>query len=204
MSGAHFLRSYADLDSPIHRAPAWMKLLATLALLALIALVPTARAAWTGLVLVVVAAVARAGRIPLGAFALRVALVQPFVLGIALLALFQPGGVPIFISLATKSTVAVASVQLLAHTTPFHEVLGVLRSARVPALLLLVLSLLHRYVFLVAEESLRMRRARRARMWTATKRGTWRAFSSVIAASFVRSVARAERIALAMRARGGP
>jgi len=202
MSGTHFLKSYADLSSPIHRLPAWIKLTTTLALVTGLAFVPVNRAALTGAALLGIVAIARVARVPLSTFALRVALVQPFVLGVAVLALFQPGGLSIFAALVIKSTVAVAAVQLLAHTTPFHEILGVLRRARVPSALLLVLSLLHRYVFVVVDESRRMRTARRARTWRRTRRGTWRALASVVATSFVRSIARAERIAVAMRARG--
>jgi cobalt/nickel transport system permease protein len=127
---------------------------------------------------------------------------QPFVLGVAVLALFQGNGLAVFVALATKATVCVDVVQLLAHTTPFPELLRALRRARLPVALVLVLELLHRYLFLVVDESRRMVRARMTRTFHPNRRGTWRALSSVIAVSFVRSVMRAERIAVAMRARG--
>ena len=202
MSGAHLLPSYGHLDSPLHRAPAGAKLAATLALVFAVALVPVERAPWVGVVLVLVLALARISRIPLSAFAARVALAEPFVLGVAVLALFQGRGLPVFLAVVVKSTTCVAAVQLLAHTTPFDALLGALRRARVPVVLVTTLALVHRYLFVLVEETQRMQRARAARTWRVRRWGLWRARSSVIAVSFVRSAERAERIYAAMRARG--
>jgi cobalt/nickel transport system permease protein len=206
MSGPHLLRSYAHLDSPIHRLPASIKLLATLLLVTGLALVPVAHAGWTVVALALLVVLVRAARIPRSVFVARLALAQPFVLGVAVLALFQGRGLSVFAALALKSTACVAAVQLLAHTTRFQDLLDALRRARLPGALIATLALLHRYLFVLVEESRRMRRARMARTWTArgqtARWQTWTALSSVIAVSFVRSVTRAERIATAMRARG--
>ncbi|HEX4448101.1 MAG TPA: cobalt ECF transporter T component CbiQ [Polyangiaceae bacterium] len=204
MSGAHLLRSYSHLDSALHRAPASAKLAAALALVVAVALVPVERALWVLAPLAIVVGLAAAARIPLAAFASRVALAQPFVLGMAVLALFQGRGLGVFVAIALKSTTCVAAVQLLAHTTPFEAVLATLRRARVPEALVVTLGLLYRYLFVLVDEARRMRRARAARTWRGGRGGKWRALSSVIAVSFVRSAARAERIHAAMRARGGP
>ena len=140
---------------------------------------------------------------PLSSFLVRLALVQPFVLGVAVLALFQGRGLAVFGALALKSTTCVAALQLLAATTPFPELLRTLERARVPRTFVQVLALLHRYLFVLLDESRRMRRARIARTWTGGRWAAWRGLASVVATSFVRSVTRAERIAVAMRARGG-
>jgi cobalt/nickel transport system permease protein len=202
MSGVHRLGSYEHLDSPVHRAPASIKLLGAVLLVLGIALVPADEAGWIVLVLLALGAVARAGRVPLSAFVARIALAQPFVLGVAVLALFQGRGVAVFAALALKSTTCVATVQLLAYTTPFQDILAVLRRARFPPVLVHTLGLLHRYLFVLVDETHRMRRARAARTWQSRRWGAWRALSSVIAVSFVRSAVRAERIYVAMRARG--
>jgi cobalt/nickel transport system permease protein len=202
MSGAHLLRSYGHLDSPLHRAPASLKVLATIVVVVAVALVPVERAAWVGLVLLALGVLTRVGRVPLTAFVARVALAEPFVLGVAVLALFQGRGLSVFLAVVLKSTTCVVAVQLLAHTTPFQDVLDVLRRARVPAVLVVTLALLHRYLFVLVDETQRMRRARAARTWRKERLGTWRALASVVAVSFVRSMARAERIYVAMRARG--
>lgn len=169
----------------------------------LVALVPRAYAAWTAVYFVPIAVLARAADLPLVAFK-RMLWIQPFLLGAGLLALVQGEGFTAALSLAVKSTVSLATLQLLTLTTPFQELLGALRRIRLPKVLLLTLALLHRTSFLVLDEIQRLRRARKARTWSQSKRATWRSSSSVIAASFVRSTARAERISRAMQARGGP
>ena len=203
MSGFHLLRSYVQGDSWLHRAGAGSKLLVALALAVGVALVPVEWAPWTAVALAVVLILARTARVPLGAFLARLALVQPFILGVAVLALFQGRGVAVFVALAVKSTTCVAAIQLLAATTPFADVLDALARARVPRPFVQVLALLHRYLFVLMEESRRMRRARTARTWRRGTWVTWRGLASGVATSFVRSVSRAERIAVAMRARGG-
>ncbi len=202
MSGVHRLRSYEHLDSPVHRAPASLKLLGALALVVGIALVPVDRAGWVAVVAVGLLALSRAVRVPLSAFLIRIAIAEPFILGVAVLALFQGRGLVVFLAIALKSTTCVAAVQLLAHTTSFPDILAALRRARFPVLLIHTLALLHRYLFVLVEETIRMRRARAARTWEPRRWDTWQALSSVIAASFVRSAARAERVYAAMRARG--
>jgi cobalt/nickel transport system permease protein len=204
MSGAHFRSSYAHLDSPVHRAPACVKVLATLLLVSAIALVPVDDVGAVVAVLAALVGLSRLARVPLGVFAARVAMAEPFVLGVAVLSLFQGRGLAVFAAVALKSTTCVVAVQLLAHTTPFQEVLAVIRRAKVPAVLVATLALLYRYLYVVVEETQRMRRARAARTWSPRQRGSWSGLSSVIALSLVRSMARAERVHVAMRARGGP
>jgi cobalt/nickel transport system permease protein len=202
MSGRHLLPNYGHLDSPVHRAPAGPKLVATGVVVLALALVPGRLAAWTIPVLVLVAALARVARIPFAAFAARVAVAEPFVLGVAVLSLWQGGGLATFTAVVLKSTTCVAAVQLLAHTTAMHDILRVLARARVPAALLSTMALLHRYLFVLVDETRRMQRARAARTWRGGRVAFWRAQASVVAVSFVRSIARAERIHAAMLARG--
>jgi cobalt/nickel transport system permease protein len=203
MSGAHRLPSYAHVASPIHRLPAGAKLAVVLLVAIGLALVPPGTFAPAVMVLLALVVLARVARVPMGAFLAHLALVEPFVLGVAVLALFQGRGVSVFASLALKSTACVVAVQLLAHTTPFRDLIDVLRRARVPSLLVSTIALLHRYLFVLVDEAARMRRARAARTWRVHRLRTWRSLATVVALSFVRSAGRAERIHAAMRARGG-
>ena len=91
---------------------------------------------------------------------------------------------------------------LLANTTPFAELLRVLKAARVPALLVTTLSLMYRYLFVLLDESQRMRRARLSRTFTGRQARSWRTRASVLGQLFIRSGERAERIYGAMCARG--
>ena len=129
-------------------------------------------------------------------------LLVPFALGVALLALFQPGGTAIFLATLARSTLCLAALLLLSATTRFTDLLATLRRWRVPALLVTTLALLHRYLFVLAEESTRLRRARRSRTFAPGRARAWRSAAGVAGQLFVRASERAERIWAAMCARG--
>lgn len=196
------MQNYAHQNSPIHRARASIKLVSTCLFVTGVTLLPSRFTFWSVVPFAVVIGTAFAARLPMSVFAIRLAIAQPFVLGVAVLSLFQGDGLPVFAAIALKSTICVAAIQVLVHTTHFHELLSVLGRARVPSALLLALGIVHRYLFVLAEELSRMKRARAARTLRGRRGLSWTSLASVIAVSFVRSMARSERIAIAMRARG--
>ncbi len=132
----------------------------------------------------------------------RLALVEPFIIGVAILALFKPESQPVFFAVLIKSNLCVLVILLLAYTTPFHELLGVLRRMRMPGPLLTTIALMYRYLPLLAEESARMQRARASRTFSHRRAVAWGNAAGVAARLFVRAADRAERIYLAMCARG--
>jgi cobalt/nickel transport system permease protein len=189
-------------SSPLRRLPAAVKLPA--AVIVLLALVLAPRGCWempivAGLFLLLVAAL---GRIPPGRLLARLLLMEPFVLGVAALSLLQPGGGRIFIAIVVRSTLCLLAMILLAFTTPFTEVLGLLKRVRVPALLVTVLALTYRYLFVLLDERERLQRARASRTFVRQRARQWTSLASVIGVLFVRSSERGERIYDAMRARG--
>jgi len=101
-----------------------------------------------------------------------------------------------------RSSLCLLTVILVANTTPFSETLRVLKRVRVPALLITTIALMHRYLFVLADEAERMRRARASRTFTPQRHFHWHALSTVVGQLFVRASERAERIYDAMCARG--
>ena len=148
------------------------------------------------------AAIAAASGIPWRFLVRRLLLLEPFVLGVAVLALFQPGGWHLFLVLVAKCTLCLLTMLLLSNTTPFADMLRVLRAARVPALLVTTLSLMYRYLSVMVDETQRMRRARMSRTFRAERRWAWRTMATVVTQLFIRTTERAERIYAAMCARG--
>jgi len=196
------LSPYQHGASVVHRLPPGLKLGAALACILFIVLLP--RNAW-GLHLAIaagLAAIAIASRASLRQLLLRLMLVEPIVIGIALLALLRPDGGLLFVSMITKSTLCLASMILLTATTRFSAILDVLRRLRVPALLITSLALTHRFMFVLVEEMQRMLRARRSRTFIENRAATWSGSSQVAGRLFVRASERAERVYLAMCARG--
>lgn len=196
------LDRYSRLASPVHRLPAALKLGAALGIVLGTVVLPLRAWPWFVAVAALLVAAAIASRVPVRFLARRLLLLEPLALGAALLALFQPDGRVVFGTLVLKTTLCLATMLLLSSTTPFSEILRVLRRARMPALLVTTLALMYRYLFVLADEARRMRAARASRTFTRNRARAWRTLGTVAAQLFVRSTERAERIYLAMCARG--
>jgi cobalt/nickel transport system permease protein len=112
-------------------------------------------------------------------------------------------------SILLKSWVSVQAAILMAFTTPFHDLLWGMRALRLPAALVSVVSFMYRYLFVLADEALRLTRARAARSGVAAgARGggsvAWRGrvAGGLVGNLALRAFERSERIHDAMLARG--
>jgi cobalt/nickel transport system permease protein len=132
----------------------------------------------------------------------RLLMVEFFILGMGLLTLLRPAAAPLFLAALAKSNLCVLALLILTWTTPFSELVQVLRRWRMPAILLTTVALMYRYLPVLAEESRRMQRARASRTFSGRRSLAWGNLSSIIGQLFIRSAERAERIYLAMCARG--
>ncbi len=188
--------------SPVLRWRASVKLAGALVVVIGTALVPAAWTAWFAGVALLLAAIMILGRVSPGPLLLRLLALSPFVAGVALASAWRPGGVLDWRVVALRSGLCLATVILLAQTTPFSELLAVLRRARVPALLVTTIALMQRYLFVLGDERDRLRRARASRTFTPTRRLAWWTGATVVAQLFVRASERAERVYDAMCARG--
>lgn len=202
-------------DSPVHRLPAEVKIVA--AFLGVICVVTTPPEAFGvfGLYLVLLAGIWAAARIPPRWILLRSLIEAPFVVLAVLLpfaghgerievlglSLSVPGLLAAW-NILIKGTLGVLTSLTLAATTPMRELLAGLQRLRAPALVTTIATLMLRYIDVIVAEARRMRLARLSRghdprfLWQAgaTARG--------IGALFLRSYERGERVHLAMLSRG--
>ncbi|MBB4910165.1 cobalt ECF transporter T component CbiQ [Actinophytocola algeriensis] len=190
-------------DSPVHRLPPQVKIVA--ALLTVIGVVATPREEfWAfGGYLVLVVTVWRMARVPVSHFAKRALIEVPFVV-IALLMPLLGGAAGALAgwNILAKGTLGVLTSLTLAATTTPRELIVGLQRLRTPAMLTTIATLMLRYLEVIAAEARRMRLARISRghdprfLWQvgATARG--------IGALFIRSYERGERVHLAMVSRG--
>jgi cobalt/nickel transport system permease protein len=197
-----FFDRYSRLDSPVHRLPAAVKLAVTLGVVVATALLPMALWVFFLVVALFLVGAAAASRIPPRFLATRLLLFEPLVLGAAVLAIFQPGGGKIFAAMVVRTTLCLFAMILLSNTTPFVELLQVLKRARMPGLMITTLALMYRYLFVLTDEAQRMRRARASRTFRRGRLWAWQALATVIGQLFIRTTERAERIYMAMCARG--
>jgi cobalt/nickel transport system permease protein len=191
--------------SAIHLVPAGVKLLLAAGLIAALWFVPMGWAWLLGIPAVGLAAVVLSAGVRVGPFLKRLLVLEPFVMGVALLALLTPpptGGLLPFLFLAARSTLCLMALLTFSAVTPFTDVLGLMRWLHVPQLLLTTLALMHRYTYVLGDEAGRMKRARASRTFAPRRRLAWTTASSVVAQLFLRASARADRIYSAMRARG--
>ena len=221
------LDRYVDRQSPLHRADARVKFIATVAFIVAVGLLPVG--AYAALGLAWLAVIGTAAVAHLGPFrpARRAFLAAPFLLAAFPLIFTRPEdplatvmlgpltltisgeGLRLFTTIALKSWISVQAALLLAFTTPFHELVDALRQLRLPRIMVSIISFMYRYLAVLADESSRMSRARAARSAEAPdgRRGgsiAWRAkvTGGLVGALFLRSYERSERIYAAMQARG--
>jgi cobalt/nickel transport system permease protein len=190
------------LDSPVHRLPAGPKLAVALAILVGTVLLPLSARGWYAGVTLLLVLATLLGRVSPWFLLKRLLLLSPFILGVALVNAVQPAARGGWVAVAARSALCLFTVNLVSITTPFSQILRVLRTVRVPALLITTIALMHRYLFVLVEESERMRRARASRTFTRRRRVRWQTLATVVGQLFIRASERAERIYDAMCARG--
>ena len=197
-----YIDRYARLDSPVHRLPPALKLGAALAIVISTVIVPMSAFLYFTACALFLVCVILLGRLPFRFVALRLLTLEPLAAGVAVLAVMQHDGMIMLVRVLVKSNLCLLTMVLLSNTTPFAGILGILRSLRVPPLLVTVLALMYRYVFLLIDQSERMARARTSRTFAPRRGGRWKTAAGIVGQLFIRSTERAERIYAAMSARG--
>jgi cobalt/nickel transport system permease protein len=189
-------------DNVLTRARAEIKLGLALVLIVGTVLLPPSQRSWfLGVGALLMLAIILGG-IPLIFLLKRLAWLSPLILSVAVLKALQPTAGANGWGVALKSLLCLLTVIVVSNTTPFSQILQVLKRAHVPGLLITTIALMHRYLFVLANEAERMRRARASRTFVHRKGIGWQTLATVIAQLFVRASERAERIYDAMCARG--
>jgi cobalt/nickel transport system permease protein len=203
MSAGHLHVGVAgDPHSPIHRLDPRAKLIGLLGIT--IVAVSTPLGAWPVFVAcaaaqVVVAVIAH---IPARTIASRARVVLPLLLFVALFIPFAEHGLTTFATTGSKALLGTISAVLLGATTSFPDVLHALERLRAPKLLVLIAAFMYRYLFTIIDEVGRMRSALAARGYAPRHALQAQAIGRVATALFLRTYERAERVHLAMLARG--
>ncbi|MBM3132536.1 MAG: cobalt ECF transporter T component CbiQ [Chloroflexi bacterium] len=217
----NFIDRYAGIDSLIHRLDPRTKLVTTLGFVLAVNLTPIQRWPAFALYFALIAVVIGLSRLPI-LFVLRRSLVIiPFVFFIAVFNLFfKQGeqmagfdvfgwhlsitreGLDIFSSVMAKACLSILGLILLSSTTALPRLLKGLEQLGLPRVLVMILSFMYRYLFVLADEVLRMKQARDSRSFGARRMGQIKTVGNMIGTLFIRSYERAERVYAAMLARG--
>jgi cobalt/nickel transport system permease protein len=202
------------LASPIHRLDARAKILATAAFVLTVMSFPQREiSALTPLVLFPLVTGALAG-LPAGYLARKLLIASPFALAVGIFNPFfdrEPalalGGIAIsggwlsFTSIVLRFVLTAGAALVLVAATGIHPLCRGLEKLGMPRVFGVQLLFLYRYLFTVANEGLRLSRAVSVRAGTA--RGVPPAvYGPLLGQWLLRSIDRATRIHIAMRARG--
>lgn len=132
---------------------------------------------------------------------LRSAVALPFVLGVAVVNVWADGQWRPFFALLLRGVLAVQAVLLLVQSVGFYRLCRALRQLHVPALLTMQLFFLYRYIRVLLQEALSLRRAVAARAY-GRRRLPLRLWALLMGQLLLRTLDRSQRIHRAMLARG--
>ncbi|MFH1382861.1 MAG: cobalt ECF transporter T component CbiQ [Chloroflexota bacterium] len=216
-----FLDRYSDRDSFIHRLDPRTKLLTTLFFILGVVLTPPNGWLVFVLYLALIITLVLFSRVPPGYIFRRSLVIVPFVLVIAIfIPFFKEGevagsyniwlwqlsitynGLYVLANIMAKAWLSILSLILLTATTKLPHLLHALEQLRMPRVMVMILSFMYRYLFVLTDEVMRMKQARDSRNFG---RGRWwqiRTIGNMIGTLFIRSYERAERVYAAMVARG--
>ena len=222
----HFslLDVYQPRETWVHELDPRVKIVGTVLFILTVVTLP--EDAWISysLLLLVLLFLAVVSRLGIG-FALRRGFIAlPFILAALPLPFLIPGepisilpvlgwtitdaGLQRFAAILVRTWIAVQAGILLSATTPIPEVLWGLSKLRVPRVIVATIGFMIRYLFVLADEALRMVRARSSRspdldgvpspgiVWQGRTAGM------MVGSLFLRSLERSERVFAAMAARG--
>jgi cobalt/nickel transport system permease protein len=215
MGAGHGHRLHFHGHSPVHRAPAHLKLLGLVGFMLVVVATPRdAYAAFAVEAALLVGVVALSGvpptylgkrmvvEVPFALFALMVVFVstgpRTEVLG---LSVSEPG-LAAAIALLVKGTLGVLASLTLAATTEPQDVLRGLQRLRMPELLVQIMGFMIRYLDVVTAELARMTTAMRSRGCEPRSPRHWPVLARAMGSLFIRSYERGERVHLAMLSRG--
>jgi len=216
-----FLDKYSDRDSFIHRLDPRTKLVATL--LFILAVVLTPPNCWPAFAIYfsIMALLILLSRVPVFYVLKRSLLIIPFVVMIAIfIPFFKEGevagsyniwlwqvtitysGLQVLINIVIKAWLSILSLVWLTSTTRVTNLLSSLEQLRMPRVLVMILSFMYRYLFVLVDEMMRLRQARESRNFGGGRLWQIRTLGNMAGTLFIRSYERGERVYAAMMARG--
>jgi cobalt/nickel transport system permease protein len=209
-----YIDQFAYQDSVIHRLDPRAKILAVLIYTVAMISLPRYDApapAW----LIFPAVLLLWGGIPLRFVLRKIVLVSPFILTLVVFSYFYdrtpvrwgeyvvPGGRLTALAITLRFVFCAAALIALVSTTRFPHLLKGFEKLGMPALLVNQLRFLYRYLYLLIDQVMHIRLARRARdAGRGSIRGRWKSNAGLIGVLFTRTYDQAERTYQAMLVRG--
>ncbi len=216
-----FIDQYSDRDSFIHRLDPRTKLITTLVFILAVALTLPNRWQAFALYFFLIATLFFLSKLPIGYVLKRSLVIMPFVLMIAIfIPFFKEGevassyniwlwqvsvtysGLQVLESIVIKAWLSILGLILLTSTTKLANLLKGLEQLHMPRVMVMILSFMYRYIFILVDEVMRLKQARDSRNFGGRRLWQIRTIGNIIGTLFIRSYERGERVYAAMLARG--
>jgi len=111
-------------------------------------------------------------------------------------------GLLILANVMAKAWLCIFSLILLSATTKLTDLLKGLQQLGIPRVIILILSFMYRYIFVLVDEMMRMRQAWDSRNFGGSRLYQLKTIGNMIGTLFIRSYERGERVYAAMLSRG--
>lgn len=199
-----FWDNYSSIKSPVHNISPGKKLLTAFFFLVILAILPYKYLLWAAPVITAfLLASTLISKVPIIPTLRRILIILPIVIPVILInSFFMVGGAKNSLVLAMRSFLSIFTLIVLISTTKFSDILKTLTTWHFPKILLMILSFMYRYFFLLTDELEKMIRATKMR-WG--KRGGLKVimvYGQILGILFIKSYIRAERVYHAMVMRG--
>lgn len=197
-----YVDKYSYLDSPVHRIRPVIKVVASFAFLIYVIISPEKwwnySICFLGLLFLTFIS-----KIPFSFVFKRALVILPFlILVIIFIPFFNENGIKIAGLTFIKSFLSIITLILLTSTTKFSALLRGLSSLGVPRIIILILSFMYRYFFVLVDELEKMLRAVKLRSFKNNRIKTFSILANIVGVLFIRSYERSERVYNAMSMRG--
>jgi cobalt/nickel transport system permease protein len=215
------LDEYSRLDSILHRRDPRVKIGAFFAFILFTVLTPAVQMRAFLLYFMLLAGLALISEIPMRVILKKSIEMMPIVFCIALFIPFAKPGVVMFTlnagfirlpvthtglllmwNVLIKAYLSILCSILLINTTDFADLLKAFEKLRVPNLLVMIISFMYRYLFVIEEGLEKIQVARQSR---SSRQQGWlqiKTLANIVGVLFIRSYEKAEIVYMAMRCRG--
>jgi len=216
-----FIDEYSGLDSFIHRLDPRTKLIASFAFIVAVVLTPASNWRVFAFYFCIIVTLLIFSKLPPLYVLKRSLVIFPFVLLVAIfIPFFKDGevagsyniwlwqvsvtysGLFILANVVVKAWLCILALILLSSTTRLDDLLKSLKQLGVPQVMILILSFMYRYIFVLVDEVMRMQQARDSRNFGGRRLHQLKTIGNMVGTLFIRSYERGERIYAAMLARG--
>ena len=216
-----YIDKYSDINSYIHRLDPRIKMISVITLiLSIIFTKPTSFLSFA-LYAVLLAFLIFLSKIPVGFIFRQSLVIIPFVLMVAIfIPFFKEGkvagaysfgtlkltvtysGLVVFWNVLVKAYLGIICMIVFMASIKFSVLLKALEKLKFPKLFIMILSFMYRYIFVIADELMKMKQAKEARSTGGPKWFHIKTLANMIGTLFIRSYERAELVYMAMRSRG--